>query len=307
MYDMDMRQYDPAIARWVVLDPVIHHSLSPYNAFDNNPVFWADPSGANSESGESPKGANDTPSNTNLMGGIGLDSTMSVDFISYTGYGSSPSNSKSSSSNNSSSRNSNGSNSADSGDPDAILLDEVTIINGDYEGAMMKGVKQAVSYINGFNRLGSKNYRGSWGIGPLDRLTESISKFYNSWELYASEDNHVLWGPQVALEAKIKGLGVGATWGENLVEDNIQAPGTPGTMYRDEIGITAGAFGVEFINQKNAVEGSIISSSNSIGIGPITISGNQDGKLSISTGASIRAGLGMIGIKLGGEIGIRQK
>ena len=48
MYDMDMRQYDPAIARWVVLDPVIHHSLSPYNAFDNNPVFWADPSGADS-------------------------------------------------------------------------------------------------------------------------------------------------------------------------------------------------------------------------------------------------------------------
>lgn len=46
MYDMDMRQYDPAIARWVVLDPVIHHSMSPYNAFDNNPVFWADPSGA---------------------------------------------------------------------------------------------------------------------------------------------------------------------------------------------------------------------------------------------------------------------
>lgn len=39
MYDMDMRMYDPAIARWVVMDPVIHHSLSPYNAFDNNPVY----------------------------------------------------------------------------------------------------------------------------------------------------------------------------------------------------------------------------------------------------------------------------
>lgn len=48
MYAMDMRQYDPAIARWGVPDPVIHHSMSPYNAFDNNPVFWADPSGANS-------------------------------------------------------------------------------------------------------------------------------------------------------------------------------------------------------------------------------------------------------------------
>jgi len=50
MYAMDMRQYDPAIARWVVQDPVIHHDYSPYSAFDNNPVFWADPSGADAES-----------------------------------------------------------------------------------------------------------------------------------------------------------------------------------------------------------------------------------------------------------------
>ena len=48
MYAMDMRQYDPALARWVVQDPVIHHSMSPYTTFDNNPVFWADPSGADS-------------------------------------------------------------------------------------------------------------------------------------------------------------------------------------------------------------------------------------------------------------------
>jgi len=48
MYDMDMRQYDPAIARWIVQDPVVHYNFSPYNAFDNNPVFWADPSGADS-------------------------------------------------------------------------------------------------------------------------------------------------------------------------------------------------------------------------------------------------------------------
>jgi hypothetical protein len=49
MYAMDMRMYDPAIARWVVQDPVVHHNFSPYSAFDNNPVFWADPSGADSE------------------------------------------------------------------------------------------------------------------------------------------------------------------------------------------------------------------------------------------------------------------
>jgi RHS repeat-associated protein len=46
MYAMDMRQYDPAIGRWVAQDPVTHFDYSPYSAFDNNPVFWADPSGA---------------------------------------------------------------------------------------------------------------------------------------------------------------------------------------------------------------------------------------------------------------------
>ncbi|MFY0602957.1 MAG: hypothetical protein JXQ93_03340 [Flavobacteriaceae bacterium] len=47
-YEMDMRQYDPAIARWTAIDPVTHHSMSTYTAFDNNPIFWADPSGADS-------------------------------------------------------------------------------------------------------------------------------------------------------------------------------------------------------------------------------------------------------------------
>ena len=46
MTAMDMRMFDSAIARWVVQDPVIHHFQSPYNGFDGNPVYWADPSGA---------------------------------------------------------------------------------------------------------------------------------------------------------------------------------------------------------------------------------------------------------------------
>jgi len=49
MYEMPLRAYDPAIARWNRIDPVVHHGLSPYNAFDNNPVFYADPSGGDSE------------------------------------------------------------------------------------------------------------------------------------------------------------------------------------------------------------------------------------------------------------------
>ncbi len=50
-YEMDMRQYDPAIARWTAIDPVTHHSMSTYTAFDNNPIFWADPSGADANLG----------------------------------------------------------------------------------------------------------------------------------------------------------------------------------------------------------------------------------------------------------------
>ena len=46
LYEMPLRQYDPAIAKWISIDPVTHYSQSTYNAFDNNPVFWADPSGA---------------------------------------------------------------------------------------------------------------------------------------------------------------------------------------------------------------------------------------------------------------------
>ncbi|WP_411032372.1 DUF6443 domain-containing protein [Spongiimicrobium sp. 3-5] len=48
LYEMDLRRYDPAIARWTAIDPVVHYDFSTYNAFDNNPVFWTDPSGANS-------------------------------------------------------------------------------------------------------------------------------------------------------------------------------------------------------------------------------------------------------------------
>ena len=48
MLETPFRQYDPAIARWTSMDPVIHFSQSTYNGFDGNPVFWADPSGADS-------------------------------------------------------------------------------------------------------------------------------------------------------------------------------------------------------------------------------------------------------------------
>jgi RHS repeat-associated protein len=45
VYDMDARQYDPAIGRWMVHDPLVHHNQSPYSAFNGNPIYWSDPSG----------------------------------------------------------------------------------------------------------------------------------------------------------------------------------------------------------------------------------------------------------------------
>lgn len=43
---MDVRMYDPAIARFNGIDPVTHHSQGTSVAFDNNPIVIADPSGA---------------------------------------------------------------------------------------------------------------------------------------------------------------------------------------------------------------------------------------------------------------------
>ncbi len=47
---MPLRQYDPAIARFTAIDPVTHYYQSTYTAFDDNPVYYADPSGALSSS-----------------------------------------------------------------------------------------------------------------------------------------------------------------------------------------------------------------------------------------------------------------
>jgi len=49
LYEMSFRQYDPTIARFTSIDPVTHFSMSTYTAFDNNPIYWSDPSGADSE------------------------------------------------------------------------------------------------------------------------------------------------------------------------------------------------------------------------------------------------------------------
>ncbi len=46
LYEMDVRMYDPTIGRFNGIDPVTHLSQGTSVAFDNNPIYWADPSGA---------------------------------------------------------------------------------------------------------------------------------------------------------------------------------------------------------------------------------------------------------------------
>jgi RHS repeat-associated protein len=45
-YTTYFRQYDPRLGRWKSIDPVVHPYQSSYAAFNNNPIFFIDPSGA---------------------------------------------------------------------------------------------------------------------------------------------------------------------------------------------------------------------------------------------------------------------
>ncbi len=50
LYEMDVRSYDPALGRFNGIDPVTHFSQGTSVAFDNNPIYFADPSGADAQS-----------------------------------------------------------------------------------------------------------------------------------------------------------------------------------------------------------------------------------------------------------------
>jgi RHS repeat-associated protein len=49
------RNYDARIARWTSNDPIFHEYQSSYAAFDNNPIYFNDPSGSKSKSGDDDK------------------------------------------------------------------------------------------------------------------------------------------------------------------------------------------------------------------------------------------------------------
>ncbi|MGV0751355.1 RHS repeat-associated core domain-containing protein [Empedobacter brevis] len=83
-YDMNLRMYDPALARWMVQDPVIHYTKSTYNAFNNNPVYFADPSGADAEGGN--ESSNSSTQINSGVGGITFDLATHPGAISYQSY-----------------------------------------------------------------------------------------------------------------------------------------------------------------------------------------------------------------------------
>jgi RHS repeat-associated protein len=48
-YTTEFRTIDVRIGRWWSLDPITHEFQSPYCTFDNNPIYYKDPSGADGE------------------------------------------------------------------------------------------------------------------------------------------------------------------------------------------------------------------------------------------------------------------
>ena len=46
------RNSDGDLGIWGALDPITHAMYSPYSSFDNNPIYYADPTGADSEGGD---------------------------------------------------------------------------------------------------------------------------------------------------------------------------------------------------------------------------------------------------------------
>jgi RHS repeat-associated protein len=44
-YDITARNYDPALGRWMNVDPLAETTMQPYSAFNNNPIYYNDPTG----------------------------------------------------------------------------------------------------------------------------------------------------------------------------------------------------------------------------------------------------------------------
>ena len=56
-YTTEFRQYDPRVGRWLSLDPLMtkYPAMSPFSAFNNSPIYFADPTGLEGEGATDPK------------------------------------------------------------------------------------------------------------------------------------------------------------------------------------------------------------------------------------------------------------
>jgi len=70
-YTTPFRQYDPRIGRWMSLDPLMakYPDASPYSAFNNNPIYFADPLGLEGDPPGGCEGSCGVPGESGITGG----------------------------------------------------------------------------------------------------------------------------------------------------------------------------------------------------------------------------------------------
>jgi RHS repeat-associated protein len=86
-YTTEFRQYDPRLGRWLSLDPLMMQfpDMSPYVAFDNNPIFFIDPYGLSSEGGNECDDGKSTGNNETFIGDDGKEYTSSCEAVPIVG------------------------------------------------------------------------------------------------------------------------------------------------------------------------------------------------------------------------------
>ena len=74
-YTTEFRQYDPRLGRWLSLDPLAskYPGMSPYVAFNNNPIYYTDPLGLEGEPNKDGRGSGFERADGSFKGTRGLN------------------------------------------------------------------------------------------------------------------------------------------------------------------------------------------------------------------------------------------